>query len=224
MIKAYFNGVCSILKHGKDSIKYHVKSLKDLALIIDHFDNFPLITQKRADFLLFAKVVNLMKHGEHLTTDGLHKIVAIKASINKGLSEELQNAFPNIVSVARPIIELPENIDPDWLAGFVSGSPSQGLPIRTPNLVSKRSYSTVKGRKANVATECTDLVIWGTNLSSTVGVKFTRTQLSMINLPSHILGVMVGLILSDAWVVFDSTRSKNALLGFAQSAAHAGYF
>jgi hypothetical protein len=46
----------------------------------------------------------------------------------------------------------------------------------------------------------------------------------MVNLPSRILGIMAGLILSDAWVIFDSTRSKNALLGFGQSAAHAGYF
>ena len=34
---------------------------------------------------------------------------------------------------------------------------------------------------------------------------------------------MVGLILSDAWVIFDSTRSKNALLGFKQSLSHFSY-
>ena len=35
---------------------------------------------------------------------------------------------------------------------------------------------------------------------------------------------MVGLILSDGWIVFDSIRSKNALLGFAQSADNSMYF
>jgi hypothetical protein len=45
----------------------------------------------------------------------------------------------------------------------------------------------------------------------------------MVKLPLHIQSIMVGLILSDAWVVFDSTRSKNALLGFSQSAANSIY-
>jgi hypothetical protein len=42
---------------------------------------------------------------EHLTVFGLHKIVAIKASINKGLSSELKAAFPNITPVPRPKVE-----------------------------------------------------------------------------------------------------------------------
>ena len=33
------------------------------------------------------------KNKEHLTIKGLHKIVAIKASMNKGLSDELKVAF-----------------------------------------------------------------------------------------------------------------------------------
>jgi hypothetical protein len=35
---------------------------------------------------------------------------------------------------------------------------------------------------------------------------------------------MVGLILSDAWVIFDNKTSKNALLGFSQSGANSQYF
>jgi len=80
----------------------------------------------------------------------------------------------------------------------------------------KISYNVVKGN--------TDLVIWGTNLSSTVGVKFTRTQLSIVRLPLHIKSIMVGLILSDAWVRFDNKTCKNALLGFSQSGANSQYF
>jgi len=76
----------------------------------------------------------------------------------------------------------------------------------------------------NVANGNTDLEIWGTNLSSTVGVKFTRTQLSMVRLPWHIQTIMVGLILSDAWVIFDNKTYKNALLGFSQSGANSQYF
>jgi len=48
----------------------------------------------------------------------LRKIVGIKASLNKGLSEELTQYFPDIIPVKRPIVEAPKNIDPNWLAGF----------------------------------------------------------------------------------------------------------
>jgi hypothetical protein len=82
MIKAYFGGVGGIFKHGKDSILYYVSSFKDLPVVIDHFDKYPLITQKRADFELFKKVVDLMNRKEHLTHDGLTKVVCLKASIN----------------------------------------------------------------------------------------------------------------------------------------------
>jgi hypothetical protein len=68
------------------------------------------------------------------------------------------------------------------------------------------------------------IVVFGTNLTSTVGVKFTRAQLSMVKLPSHILDIIIGLILSDAWVRFENKKSKNALLGFSQSGAHSQYF
>lgn len=43
-----------------------------------------------ADYLLFKKGVDLIKEKEHLTMEGLRKIVAIKASMNLGLSYELK--------------------------------------------------------------------------------------------------------------------------------------
>jgi hypothetical protein len=43
-----------------------------------------LITKKRADYLLFKQVLELIKTKEHLTQEGLEKLVAIKASINIG--------------------------------------------------------------------------------------------------------------------------------------------
>lgn len=58
LTQVYFNGVGNITKQGKDSIQYRVSSLKDLAVIIDHFDNYPLITQKRADYELLKQAFN----------------------------------------------------------------------------------------------------------------------------------------------------------------------
>ena len=62
-----------------------------------------------------------MRRKEHLTQEGLIKIIAIKASMNLGLSEELKLAFPDVVPVVRPLVENPKNIDSNWLAGFTSG-------------------------------------------------------------------------------------------------------
>ena len=51
----------------------------------------------------------------------MEKIVAIKASINKGLSDELKAAFPDTIPVTRPSIVDQGIKDPNWLAGFTSG-------------------------------------------------------------------------------------------------------
>lgn len=66
-------------------------------------------------------------------------------------------------------------------------------------------------------------VVFGTNLTSTVGVKFTRTQLAMVQLAPYQYSVIIGLLLSDGWLRFASKTNKNALLGFKQSLSHSQY-
>jgi hypothetical protein len=121
MIRAYFGGVGCIRKQGKDSIQYCVGTLKDLSVVIDHFEKYPLITQKRADFELFKGVVDLMNRQEHLRLDSLKKIVSLRAAMNNGLSEKQKAAFPGVVSVQRPIVVDQVIKDPHWLSGFVTG-------------------------------------------------------------------------------------------------------
>ena len=122
-VKKYL-GVGRISKERSESLQFRVASLKELEAVINHFDQYPLITQKSADFELWKRVIGLMKSQEHLTPDGLRKIVALKASMNLGLSEKLKMAFPDVVPAERPIVELPQTIDPNWLAGFSSGEGS----------------------------------------------------------------------------------------------------
>ena len=119
-IQNYF-GVGSINKDGPHTIKFYVLSIKDLQVIISHFDQFPLITQKRADYDLWKKAFNLIKNKEHLRIDGLYKIVAIRAALNRGLSSKLKSAFPDITSMDKPLIINKKILDPNWLAGFTSG-------------------------------------------------------------------------------------------------------
>ena len=44
----------------------------------------------------------MMKRGEHLTVEGLQKIVNIRATMNRGLTPVLKEAFPDSVAVPRP--------------------------------------------------------------------------------------------------------------------------
>ena len=100
-------------QHGHNSIQFRVYSLKELDAVINHFDQYPLITQKRADYLQLKEVLFLIKQKKHLTLEGLCKIVALKASMNLGLSEKLKEALPDVVTAERPIVELPQTIDPN---------------------------------------------------------------------------------------------------------------
>lgn len=121
-LQAYFGGAGSIKKNGKDTYKFIIESLELISnLIIPHFDKYPLVTQKLGDYLLFKTVVEMMKTKEHLTDAGVKKIVAIKASMNNGLSEDLYAAFPNLNPISRPLVENKKVPHEQWLAGFTSG-------------------------------------------------------------------------------------------------------
>lgn len=101
-----------------------VTRFEDLKVIINHFDKYPLITQKLGDYILFKQAFNIMANKEHLTIEGIRKLVGIKAKLNLGLKEELVEAFPNIASVDRPLIINQEIPDPNWISGFTSGEGS----------------------------------------------------------------------------------------------------
>ena len=46
----------------------------------------------------------IMKKAEHLTSEGVKAIINIKASINRGLSTSLKQAFPGYIPVLRPLV------------------------------------------------------------------------------------------------------------------------
>jgi hypothetical protein len=68
--------------HPKDA--YRVESLKELEIIINHFEKYPLVTAKLSDFLIFLLRNEIIKRGEHLTEDGLSKIVGLKTNLKFG--------------------------------------------------------------------------------------------------------------------------------------------
>lgn len=117
-------GVGQIHKHGKDSFQFRVDSIKELQVIVDHFNVYPLKSAKLADFLLFKDCFSIIKSKEHLTEEGLVKLVNLKASLNLGLSDELKEFFPNVVADKVKTTFLIGDLDPYWVAGFTSGDGS----------------------------------------------------------------------------------------------------
>jgi hypothetical protein len=125
--------VGKIRKSGENCVQYVVESFKELVVIVNHFDNYPLVTAKVSDFLLFKQCFELIKNGEHLTVEGLLKIVSLKSSLNWGISEKLTKNFPLVIPVNRLEYKFKGIPDPFWIAGFTSGDGSFQIRIRKLN-------------------------------------------------------------------------------------------
>jgi hypothetical protein len=75
--------------------------------------------------------------------------------------------------------------------------------------------------------ECKALVLWGSQdfLVSSIGFSMFSPKISnLIQIPPYIEGILIGLLLSDAWVSFASATSKNARIGFKQGMINFPYF
>jgi len=58
--------------------------------------------------------------------------------------------------------------------------------------------------------DCTDLVVWGEYLHSNVGgPRLSPLVSSMVSLPPYIKGIVVGLVLADARILFPHSRTLN---------------
>lgn len=119
-----FFGIGTVYEwENRNTVTYVVQSLRDITnVIIPHFEKYPLITQKRADFLLFKKGVELLNLKAHSEIEGIREILSLKASMNRGvLSDLLRNNFPDVLPVPRLAVRFEGIQDPNWLAGFVDG-------------------------------------------------------------------------------------------------------
>jgi hypothetical protein len=98
-------GIGGIHKNtSTDIVNYMINSKKDLTILINHLDKYPLLTKKLADFILFKQAVKLIINKTHLTVEGLYQIINIKAAMNLGLSDLLKYEFNKFTPVERPVI------------------------------------------------------------------------------------------------------------------------
>ena len=118
-------GVGRITKSGKIALMFAVDSIKEMPIIINHFNKYPLITQKLSDYLIFKQCYEIIDKREHLTEKGLLEILSLKSSLNLGLSDSLKIAFPNIIKKDRPNYFFKGIPDPYWVSGFASGDGSR---------------------------------------------------------------------------------------------------
>lgn len=143
-IQSYL-GVSILCKHSRDSVQYRAESINDLKVVIDHFDKYPLVSAKKVDYILFKKAFYTINTKEHLTKQGLLKLVGIKSSLNLGLSAALKKAFPSWQEkqVIRPEYIFNGIPDPNWIAGFSSGDGSFNIKISS-------STTTKTGKKVQL--------------------------------------------------------------------------
>lgn len=172
-------GVGKIYKHGQDSFMYRVSSLKNLRVITNHFDNYPLITQKLADYLLFKQSIDLIQKKLHLTEQGLLKLVGIKSVLNWGLSEKFKETFPNMIQVVRPKVDTSEIKNVYWLIGFVEGEGSFMVIIQESK--SKKTTDNI-GLRFVITQHSKDSVLFD-NISNYLGCGkcyFSRNEVNLV--------------------------------------------
>lgn len=118
-IYKYF-GVGNLRVNNKSKVCYYsvVKISDIMNIIIPFFDKYPLQTKKRGDFLLWKKAAMLKYNNRKVN---LEDLISLKASMNRGLNKNLKERFPLIKAVNRPEFKLDLPLDPNWVAGFVSG-------------------------------------------------------------------------------------------------------
>ena len=82
-------------------------------MILPHFDKYPLITQKKADYLLFKQAVNLLNFKAISDIEMVRQIISIRASMNWGLSDTLKTEFISVVPVSRPTVNFEGILHPN---------------------------------------------------------------------------------------------------------------
>ena len=98
-LKRFFR--CGVVRRNhEDRYELRIRKLSCLLEAVMFFERHPLKTKKNVDFKKFARVVRWMDKGQHLTPDGLIKIVELTLSMNRAdkvkareILEQLQQQF-----------------------------------------------------------------------------------------------------------------------------------
>ena len=93
--------------HRHPLLRFSVKRRSELTgVIVPFFEQHPLITAKRADFMMFASVLRMMEKGAYLTEDGLRRIAAVTEQMNRRARSRFVESSEAIRRPARTDVEL----------------------------------------------------------------------------------------------------------------------
>jgi len=122
--QAFFCGIGSVTVYGNSTL-YRVSNINDIIkVIIPHFEKYPLKSAKSiAHQLCWGERTILIKNKEHLTKEGILKIVSLKSGHNKGLPEKLKAAFPTVAELDMSMYKVNNatSLNPNWVIGFIDG-------------------------------------------------------------------------------------------------------
>lgn len=82
---------CGTLRMRKDGIWYYeVNNFRSIVEnVIPFFEKFKFLSaKKKNDFRIFKQIVEIMKTNQHLTYDGIQKIIALRRKLNKDCKKE----------------------------------------------------------------------------------------------------------------------------------------
>jgi hypothetical protein len=75
---------CGNVYNDSNLVQFIINKYKDLNnKVIQFFDKYNIIGVKLQDYQDFKKIIELIKNGDHLTTEGLEKIRKLILNMNK---------------------------------------------------------------------------------------------------------------------------------------------
>lgn len=130
-IQSFF-GVGAIYNRSDKKISvYRVTNVNYLNdVIIPHFTNYPLLSKKGLDFILWSKVIKIILNKDHLSKSGFLQILSYYGSINRGISKKVSKYYTDILPYPKPNLNLPDNLNPHWVSGFVAGDGGFSIYVR----------------------------------------------------------------------------------------------
>lgn len=126
-LQEFFNcGSVVIDNRETDTKKYRVKSLDSiLEKIIPHFETYPCLTSKYLNFREWKEIALIMKNKEHLTIEGINKIIGLSSKMNKARSFEDKYNYCKtslgMTSLPNGEIDIKYDLPAHWVQTYLTG-------------------------------------------------------------------------------------------------------
>lgn len=113
-----------------------MRSRKDLQVIINHFNNYPLKTSKVINFAYFCEIFNLIGSKTHTNVKGFLILLSLINKLNKPLSSTSLDKLSYLgvlpyVEFETPVLSKNITLNKEWVSGFITGEGSFTYFIKT---------------------------------------------------------------------------------------------